>query len=337
MVAPITRVEPSLGYVCPRCRGALASTPAAYACNACQSVFPVIMGIPDFRLLPDPWISIVDDRDKAQRLVESTRGASLESMVRAYWAMTPGTPESLASRFVAHVMGAERRSREWFAAIGSSPRVAGTWLDVGTGTGDLAVVVAEQGTPAVGIDIAMRWLVVAKRRAELADVSVDFVCCNAEQLPFPDKTFARVVSVGTLEHCIDASRALSESRRVLVSGGDARMRTVNRYTIMPEPHVGVWGVGYVPRRMADRYVQWRSGQRYEHHRPLSARELRSGLRSAGFRNVQVDAAPMLPSEQARLGSFEWASVGYNNARKTPIARSALRVIAPLLEASGVAA
>jgi ubiquinone/menaquinone biosynthesis C-methylase UbiE/uncharacterized protein YbaR (Trm112 family) len=336
-VASMTQVTSSLGYACPRCRGALTSTPVAYACNACQSVFPVIMGIPDFRLLPDPWISMADDRDKAQRLVERTRGASLEAMVRAYWAMTPGTPQSLASRFVEHVMGADRRSREWLAAIGASPRVDGAWLDVGTGTGDVAVIVAEQGIRAVGVDIAMRWLVVAKRRAELAGVSVDFVCCDAEHLPFAARSFARVVSVGTIEHCIDANRALNESRRVLVAGGDARVRTVNRYTIMPEPHVGVWGVGYVPRRMADRYVQWRSGQRYEHHRPLSSGELRSGLRSAGFRDVHVDAAPMLPSEQARLGSLAWASAAYNRARNAPIARNALRVVAPLLEASGVAA
>lgn len=336
-VASMPQVDSALGYACPRCHGALASTPTAYACNACQSVFPVIMGIPDFRLLPDPWIGMVDDRDKAQRLVERTRGASLEAMVRAYWAMTPGTPDSLASRFVEHVIGAERRSREWLATIDSATRVDGAWLDLGTGTGDLAVVVAEQGIRAVGIDIAMRWLVVAKRRAELAGASVDFVCCNAEHLPFADSSFARVASVGTLEHCIDASRALGESRRVLVAGGDARVRTVNRYTIMPEPHVGVWGVGYVPRRMADRYVQWRSGQRYEHHRPLSSRELRSGLRSAGFRDVRVDAAPMLSSERARLGALGWASAGYDRARTTPIARGALRVIAPLLEASGVAA
>lgn len=336
-IASVTPAESSLGYACPRCHAALASAPAAYACNQCQSVFPVVLGIPDFRLVPDPWISMVDDRDKAQRLVERTRGASLEAMVRAYWSMTPGTPASMASRFVEHVMGADRRSREWLGEIGGTSPVEGTWLDVGTGTGDLAVVVAEQGTPAVGIDIAMRWLVVAKRRAELAGVAVDLVCCNAEHLPFADRTFARVVSVGTIEHCIDAGRALSECRRVLVPGGDARMRTVNRYTIMPEPHVGVWGVGYVPRRMADRYVQWRSGQRYEHHRPLSSRELRSGLRSAGFRDVRVDAAPLLPSERARLGGLAWASTSYNRARTAPIARTALRMVAPLLEASGVAA
>jgi SAM-dependent methyltransferase len=295
------------------------------------------MGIPDFRILPDPWIGMADDRDKATRLVEQTHGASLETMVRAYWAMTPGTPTTAAARFVDHVIGAERRSQEWLATIGERARVDGPWLDVGTGTGDLATIIAQQGITAVGIDIAMRWLVVARRRAELAGVSVEFVCCNAEHLPFADATFARVVSVGTIEHCIDAEQALRESRRVLASGGDVCIRTVNRYTVMAEPHVALWGVGFVPRSMADRYVRWRGGQGYAHHKPLSSRELHRGLRGAGFRDVRVDAAPMLASDRARLGRAKWAGAAYERARRIPVARFALRGIAPLLDASGVAA
>ena len=92
-------------------------------------------------------------------------------MVRAYWGMTPGTPDAAAARFVDHVMSAEQRSREWLATLGASADTGGAWLDIGTGTGDLATVVAERGITAVGIDIAMRWLVVARRRAELAGVA----------------------------------------------------------------------------------------------------------------------------------------------------------------------
>ena len=77
------------------------------------------------------------------------------------------------------------------AAAGTPP--GGPWLDVGTGTADLAVVVAGQGIRAVGVDIALRWLVVARRRAELAGVDIDLICCNAEHLPFADGTFARVL------------------------------------------------------------------------------------------------------------------------------------------------
>jgi SAM-dependent methyltransferase len=330
--------QPSLGVVCPRCHGGLEARPDAFGCERCRASYPVVLGIADFRLAPDPWIGLEDDRDKARRLEERSRGASLEAMVRTYWAMTPGTPADHAARFVHHVMTAEARSREWLDRLdASSPSPRGAWLDVGTGTGDLACAVAERGHRAVGIDVALRWLVVARRRAELAGVAADFICCNAEHLPFADATFARVASVGTIEHCRDANRALDEARRVLSRNGDIRIRTVNRFTLLPEPHVNVWGVGFVPRRVADRYVRWRGGQGYAHHRPLSSRELRRGLGRAGFTSVRVEAAPLLAAERARLGRARWAGDGYERARRTPLVRAALRMTAPLLEASGVAA
>jgi len=328
----------SLGVVCPRCHGGLEARPDAFDCERCHASYPVVLGIVDFRLAPDPWIGLEDDREKARRLEERSRGASLEAMVRTYWSMTTGTSVDQAARFAQHVMTADARSREWLDRLDESNRPpSGPWLDVGTGTGDLACIVAERGIRAVGIDVALRWLVVARRRAELAGVSVELICCNAEHLPFANATFARVASVGTIEHCADAQQVLGEARRVLSPNGDIRIRTVNRFTILPEPHVNVWGVGFVPRRMADRYVRWRGGQGYEHHRPLSWRELRRRMRRAGFGSVRVEAAALLAAERARLGRAGWAGDGYERARRTPLVRSALRFATPLLEASGVAA
>ena len=333
----MTAQHVSLGFVCPRCRGELAGQPDAFSCTRCHARYPVVLGIADFRVAPDPWIGLEDDRDKARRLEERSRGASLEAMVRTYWSMTPGTPVDQAARFVHHVLTADARSREWFDRLASSgAQPSGPWLDVGTGPGDFACVTAEHGLRAVGIDVAMRWLVVARRRAELAGVTVDFVCCNAEHLPFAAATFARVASIGTIEHGRDADAALGEARRVLRAGGDVRLRTVNRFTILSEPHVGIWGVGFVPRRLADRYVRWRGGQGYEHHRPLSSRELRRGMTRAGFGSVRVDSAPLLATERARRG-VPWAAASYERARHVPLVRSALRLTAPLIEASGVAA
>lgn len=337
-VASLPADVTSLGYVCPRCGSTLVEGPASYACRRCGSTFPVVMGIPDLRVAADPWIGMDEDRDKASRLVAETRGGSLESMVRAYWAMTPGTSAAQAERFIAHVLCAATRSAEWLDGIdrASGGDAAGPWLDVGTGTGDLATAAGERGIAVTGIDVAMRWLVVAQRRAELAGADVRLVCCNAEHLPFADASFRRVVSLGTLEHCPDAAQALTEARRVLSRGGDVRLRTVNRYSILPEPHVGVWGVGYVPRKLADRYVRWRTGQRYEHHHPLSSREVAHRLTAAGFGDVRVEAAPLLAPERARLGRAAWAGRLYDAARRVTPARPILRWTAPLLEASGVA-
>jgi len=336
-VAP-TGTDRSLGLACPRCRSELTSAPSRYECGRCRSAYPIVLGIPDFRVFPDPWIGLEDDREKARRLEERSQGASLGAMVREYWAMTPGTPATQAGRFVDHVLSAYDRSRQWLDVVDSRTRVpAGLWLDVGTGTGDLACAAATRGARVVGVDIAMRWLVVARRRAELAGLAIDLVCCNAEHLPFADRTFARVASVGTLEHCADAPRVLSEAHRVLVHAGDVQLRTVNRYTLLREPHVRVWGVGFVPRRMATRYVRWRTGFGYEHHHPLSARELRSGLRRAGFNSIRVDAASLVATERARLGRLDAAANAYESARTFPVASTILRWTSPLLDASGVAA
>ena len=157
----------SVGVVCPRCRGALATRADAFDCERCRVHYPIVLGIADFRLEADPWIGLEDDREKARRLETSSRGASLEAMVRTYWAMTPGTPVEQASRFLQHVMSAGTRSSEWVERLDPpGGRPSGSWLDVGTGTGDLACAVAERGVRAVGIDVAMRWLVVARRGGE---------------------------------------------------------------------------------------------------------------------------------------------------------------------------
>jgi 2-polyprenyl-3-methyl-5-hydroxy-6-metoxy-1,4-benzoquinol methylase len=308
-----------------------------YECVRCRSGYPVVLGIPDFRLFPDPWIGFEDDRQKARRLVERSRGASLDAMVHAYWAMTPATSAAQAARFVHHAITAYDRSREWLDRLDAQPAPAGTWLDVGTGTGDLACAAAARGVCVIGVDIAMRWLVVAQRRAQLAGLDVDLVCCNAEHLPFADGAFARVASVGTLEHCVNERPVLAEARRVLARNGDVRLRTVNRFSLMPEPHVGVWGVGFLPRGTADRYVRWRSGSGYAHHRPVSSRELHRGLARAGFRSVRVEAAPLLETERERLGRLRWVASAYEGSRRLPVGRTALRWLAPILEASGVAA
>lgn len=31
---------------------------------------------------------------------------------------------------------------------------------------------------------------------------------------------------------------------------------MNRFSLLPEPHVGLWGVGFLSRQTADTYVRW---------------------------------------------------------------------------------
>ena len=200
-------------------------------------------------------------------------------------------------------MLAEQRTREWLALSENAvltEATAAPLLDLGCGTGELLAILAGRGIPAIGIDIAMRWLVQARRRSALAGGEQLLVCCNAEQLPFPDESFGAAVSMGLFEHCSDPTPIAVEAHRTLRSLAPLRVRTVNRYGQPPEPHVNVWGIGLLPRRLANAYVHWRSGARYLHHRPISAAELRAALAGAGFQGVEVTAAAPLSSEIIRL-------------------------------------
>jgi SAM-dependent methyltransferase/uncharacterized protein YbaR (Trm112 family) len=321
-------------FVCPACRGALEHDVGAeerYRCLACERSFPVVIGIPDFRLRPDPWIGIEADREKGMALEAETLDADFESTVRAYWRRTPGTPRERAERFTQYVVSAEPRAAEWLATVSADAAPLGWWLDVGCGTADLVLAGCRRGQRMIGIDIAFRWLVVARRRLQRAGLTAPLVCCNGEHLPFPDRSFRRVVSLGTLEHSLDAGALVAEAARVLEPDGRLHVRTVNRFSLLPEPHVGVWGVGFLPRRWADAYVHWRSGQRYEHHRPLSAREIGRAARACGLRDVRVSAAALLSADRARLGALAAVAPAYEVARRTPAVGRVVSWGAPLLD------
>ena len=54
----------TMEFVCARCKGEL----NGYRCEACSLEFPVLCGIPDFRLFADPYIGIAEDRAKGAAL-----------------------------------------------------------------------------------------------------------------------------------------------------------------------------------------------------------------------------------------------------------------------------
>ncbi len=67
-------------------------------------------------------------------------------------------------------------------------------LDVATGTGNLAIRAAAAGARVTGLDLTPELFEAARARAAAADVTVEWVEGDAEELPYEDDAFDRVVS-----------------------------------------------------------------------------------------------------------------------------------------------
>jgi ubiquinone/menaquinone biosynthesis C-methylase UbiE len=97
-------------------------------------------------------------------------------------------------------------------------------LDVGCGTGALAIAAAQVAGPSggvSGVDPSPEMIASARAKARRAKLEFSFETGAAQALPFPDDTFDLVTSTLMLHHLPRSAQAmaLAESRRVLKRGG----------------------------------------------------------------------------------------------------------------------
>jgi ubiquinone/menaquinone biosynthesis C-methylase UbiE len=115
----------------------------------------------------------------------------------------------------------QRFKRQLLAQAGIAP--GDSVLDVGAGTGTLAIMVAREVPTAhvTGLDADPEILEIARRKAATAHVEVDFVEGFSTELPFPDSHFDVVLSSLFFHHLEREvkTRTLSELYRVLAPGG----------------------------------------------------------------------------------------------------------------------
>ena len=99
-----------------------------------------------------------------------------------------------------------------------------TGLDVGTGTGDLAIALASQSSPdahVVGVDFTPEMIDIGRRKiARLGlDGHVALVQGDGELLPFDDNTFDACCSAFVVRNLADMRQGFSEMLRVVKPGG----------------------------------------------------------------------------------------------------------------------
>jgi SAM-dependent methyltransferase len=312
-----------MGQVCPACRSSLASGSESWTCFGCGRAFPIVAGLVDLRLHPDRYLDLAADRAKAEALARLDRGGKAADLAAAYYDMTADVDARRRARFIAHIEGAVRRGEALAALLPRTGRI----LEVGCGTGGLLVAAGRAGRAIEGVDIALRWLVVARRRLEDHGLDVGLFGACAERLPWTDGTFDAVVADSVLEHLDDPEAALKEWRRVVRPGGRLVVWSPNRFSVATDPHVGLWGVGWLPRRVAARYVRMRRGCDWK-VRPLSAASARRLALGAGWRGVEVEPVRVpIGWSSGRRG--RGAIRIYEAMRGRPIGRAILRRFGPL--------
>ena len=97
-----------------------------------------------------------------------------------------------------------------------------TVLDIATGTGDLAISLAETNAKKiVGLDISEGMLAVGKEKVtdKKLDDLIEMVQADSEELPFDDNSFDAITVAFGIRNFENLNKGLSEIRRVLKPNG----------------------------------------------------------------------------------------------------------------------
>jgi SAM-dependent methyltransferase len=288
--------------VCPACAAGLEAEQAALRCRSCVREYPILGGVPDLRLQPDRFLSLEEDRAKGMAVLERAAGRGYGAALEAYWSLTPELEPGLAEGHLLRQL-AEREAGAHL--LGEVERrcgpVAGPVLDLGCGLGGFVAAAALRGLAVAGVDAAFRWALIARLLLVEAGVEAPILCANAEHPPFRTGSFALVVANDLVEHVRDTPAAVAAAARV---GGSLYAASTNRYSLAPEPHVRLLGVGWLPQNRRSAYVKMRRGHAYDRVRPVRGAELREQVRAAGLEPGPAFAARVFAghlSLAARMG------------------------------------
>ena len=290
----------------------------------------MVHGIPDFRLRALCAFDLECDRHRVQALYADVDAQDMAMLVQRLFAqreqdwgatlVSRRVAETLArpDRFAAHLDG-------WLGEVVEAPK---QFLDIGCGSAGLVAAAARRGLIGLGIDLSLEKLLVGRRMVMANGGTPMLAAAAAEALPLADGALRTVTALDVIEHVADPAAVLRESERVLVPGGCLLLATPNRYSLSPEPHVFVWGVGWLPQRWQAPYVRWRSGRAYQGTRLLSSWQL-SHLIAAHTSLDHRIVIPLVDEADARGSRLRLTLIRlYNSLARLALSRSLFLLIGP---------
>jgi demethylmenaquinone methyltransferase/2-methoxy-6-polyprenyl-1,4-benzoquinol methylase len=182
--------------------------------------------------------------------------------------------------------GAWRRA----AAVLAAPRGCRLALDMASGTGELAFLLAGRAERVVAVDTCPQMLSIARAKARRRPTAgrIQFLLADGLQLPFPADSFDCVATGFALRNVADLGLALAEMHRVVRPGGRVVCLELSRspsrllatlhalYLARLIPALGHWLAGDASAyRFLSTSLSWFP----------DARQLAEAMRNTGFRRV----------------------------------------------------
>jgi SAM-dependent methyltransferase len=183
-------------------------------------------------------------------------------------------------------------------------------IDLGSGTGRMALEFARRGFPAVAVDLSRAMLRKVRQKAGTEGLSVGCVAANLCRLGcFPDGTFAYALSMfstlGMIRGRTARCQALREAARILRPGGRLALHAHNLWLNLDSRQGRAWLLGQALKALrgepgfGDRRMTYRGIPNMEVHL-YRWPELRRELMRAGFRIDEV-----LPIDTAAARPIRW--------------------------------
>lgn len=184
--------------VCPDCQSAVKKRGGGLRCQSCRRLFPLVSGIPV--MLSHSSSKIKDTRrqwdknyqewmkgDISGYLLEYTKNYLRDILrpINKFWEIKPGL----------------------------------IYCEIGCGPGILGLQMAKKGCVAIGIDLSLEGLKLAKNLYDKAKTKGLFVCGNILKMPFKAESLDLIYGGGVLEHFEDTAKAIQELYRVLKKDG----------------------------------------------------------------------------------------------------------------------
>lgn len=137
-----------------------------------------------------------------------------EYIVNEYWNAIAGTVSGRAA-----IMMENGRAKACAEEIAKRIPAGAKVLDIGTGSGNVAIPLSKMGYDVTGVDRAFAMIEMAEVTAKECDASVEFVNADAYDLPFEDGSYDAVVMRNVVWNLYHPGMALKEAVRVLKAGG----------------------------------------------------------------------------------------------------------------------